>query len=112
MSPDSDSMQPATEPAPPAGLAIFGDFTCTMTPEAATLLLDALSAYPRLLLDTDRFITRRTANEERLALVAQIRARGFCEPEQAFDLGSGGYYLLFRREPGDVTASPPTPLAG
>jgi hypothetical protein len=94
-------------------IAIVTDFITTQTAEEREAILEGLLGYRYVLIDLRRFCLRRETRDAQLALLDELRAKGFPTPSETADPAGAEYaFALFdnalsRRR---VLAKPP-PLA-
>lgn len=78
-------------------MAILTDFVASQTPQAYPRLCRGLARYRYVLLDLQRFCSKRDSSKEQEQLIEELAAYGLSPREEAIDLEYEGYYRLFER---------------
>ncbi len=64
---------------------------------AQARFIRGLRRFDRVMIDLQRFFTRRASAAEQAELIAMFRKEGFPEPEPLFSIGTDGNYVVFGR---------------
>ncbi|MEP6966519.1 MAG: hypothetical protein ABI906_00420 [Pseudomonadota bacterium] len=88
-----------------ASVALVTNLLGTATPEQQEGFIAGLRAFGAVLIDVQRFYTRRTTRRQIAELLDMFAANGFDTPRLAFDLGPDGRFMVLtnpkpRRRPG------------
>ncbi len=78
-------------------MAILTDFVASQAPHAYPKLCRGLARYRYVLLDLQRFCTKRESTKEQEQLIEELAAYGLSPREDVIDLEGEGYYRLFER---------------
>ena len=89
-------------------LAILTDIVATQTPRDAARFGHALARYRYVVMDLQRFCTKRDSAEEQDRLIEELDQCGLSAREEIADLDSQGRYMLFESR----VASEKRPLPG
>ena len=89
-------------------LAILTDIVATQTPRDAARFGHALARYRYVVMDLQRFCTKRDSAEEQDRLIEELDRCGLSAREEIADLDSQGRYMLFESR----VASEKRPLPG
>jgi capsular polysaccharide transport system permease protein len=76
-------------------LAIVTDFVSTHSPGQFAALCQGLARYRYVLMDVQRFCSKRTTPDEWAALIGELSGYGLEVAPESIDLGSEGCYRLF-----------------
>lgn len=76
-------------------MAILTDFVASQTPRDYVRLCHGLARYRYVLLDLQRFCTKREGSGEQERLVEELTSYGLSPCPEVIDLGGLGYYRLF-----------------
>lgn len=76
-------------------MAILTDFVASQTPRDYVRLCQGLARYRYVLLDLQRFCTKREEVEEQRRLIEELASYGLAPCPEVIDLGGWGYYRLF-----------------
>lgn len=82
-------------------MAILTDFVSSQTPKQYVQLCHGLGQYRYVLLDLQRFCTKRETTDELERLTAELATYGLSPCEAAIDLESQGFYRLFECKPAE-----------
>jgi capsular polysaccharide transport system permease protein len=80
-------------------MAILTDFVSSQAPQDYVRLCRALAQYRYVLIDLQRFCSKRDSQAEQERLVEELAGYGLAPRDETIDLGGAGYYQLFECRP-------------
>lgn len=87
-------------------MGILTDFVSSQAPKDYVRLCHGLAQYRYVLMDLQRFCTKRDATEELERLVDELAAYGLAPCDEIIDLESQGYYRLFESKSSNARQAP------
>lgn len=80
-------------------MAILTDFVSSQAPKDYVRLCRGLAQYRYVLMDLQRFCTKRESQAEQERLLEELAGYGLLPCDEIIDLGGAGYYQLFECKP-------------